>query len=67
VKEVSVVASIGYRHDEFAEAMALIVDGRLRVDPLHDSTVGLTELPTAIERLADDPSSAVKILVDPRR
>jgi 2-desacetyl-2-hydroxyethyl bacteriochlorophyllide A dehydrogenase len=67
VKEVSVVASIGYRHDEFAEAMALIADGRLRVDPLHDSTVGLSELPAAIERLADDPSSAVKVLVDPRR
>lgn len=66
IKEVTVVASLGYRHQEFAEAMALIADGRVQVDPLHDTTVSLDELPGAIERLADDPSSATKILVDPR-
>ena len=66
VKEVTVVASLGYLHHEFAECMDLIADGRVRVTPLHDRTVGLTELPAAIERLADDPSSAVKVLVDPR-
>ncbi len=66
-KEVTVVASIGYRHEEFAPSMGLIADGRVRVDPLHDTTVGLAELPAAIERLADDPSSAVKVLVDPSR
>ncbi len=67
VKEVTVVASLGYLHHEFGEAMDLIADERVRVTPLHDSTVGLSELPAAIERLADDPSSAVKVLVDPRR
>ena len=30
-------------------------------------TVGLSELPEAIARLADDPTSAVKVLVDPSR
>ena len=32
--------SLGYLHHEFAESMALIADGRVRVDPLHDRTVG---------------------------
>ena len=67
VKEVTVVASLGYLHHEFGECMDLIADGRVQVTPLHDRTVGLTELPAAIARLADDPSSAVKVLVDPRR
>jgi (R,R)-butanediol dehydrogenase/meso-butanediol dehydrogenase/diacetyl reductase len=67
VKEVAVVASLGYLHHEFAQAMDLVADGRIRLEPLHDSTVALDELPAAIERLADDPSSAVKVLVDPRR
>lgn len=67
IKEVTVVSSLGYLHHEFGEAMALIADERVKVGPLHDRTVGLSELPAAIERLADDPSSAVKVLVDPRR
>ena len=66
IKEVNVVGSIGYQHHEFADAMDLIASGKVQTDPLHDSTVALTELPVAIERLADDPSSAVKVLVDPR-
>jgi (R,R)-butanediol dehydrogenase / meso-butanediol dehydrogenase / diacetyl reductase len=64
-KEVSVVASLGYLHHEFALTIDLIADQAVRVEPLHDRTVSLEELPAAIERLADDPSSAVKILVDP--
>lgn len=64
VKEVSVVASLGYLHHEFGEAIALIADGAVQVAPLHDRTVTLDELPTTIAQLADDPSSAVKVLVD---
>ena len=67
IKEVTMVASLGYLHHEFGECMDLIADERVKVLPLHDRTVGLSELPAAIERLADDPSSAVKVLVDPRR
>ena len=65
MKEVTLVASLGYLHHEFAECMDLIADERVRVTPLHDQTVGLSDLPAALERLADDPSSAVKVLVDP--
>ena len=67
VKEVTVVASLGYRHDEFAERWGSCSTAGSHVDPLHDATVALADLPGAIERLADDPSSAVKVLVDPRR
>ena len=64
VKEVSVVASLGYLHHEFGEAIALIADGAVQVAPLHDRTVTLDELPATIAELADDPASAVKVLVD---
>lgn len=64
-KEVTVVASLGYQHHEFAESMALVAAGTVRLAPLVDETVSLADLPATIERLADDPASAVKILVDP--
>lgn len=66
LKEATVVSSLGYMHHEFAEVMNLIADGRILVEPLHDKTVTLEELPAAIEALADNPSSAVKVLVDPQ-
>jgi (R,R)-butanediol dehydrogenase/meso-butanediol dehydrogenase/diacetyl reductase len=66
IKEVTVVASLGYLHHEFGETMALMADGRIDAPTLHDRTVSLAELPVAIEELADDPSSATKVLVDPR-
>ena len=67
IKEVTFVASLAYNHHDFIETMDLMADGKVKVDPLHDKTVGLSELPQAIAELADDPSSAVKILVDPAR
>lgn len=64
IKEVNVTASLGYTHHEFGEVIDLIADGLVDVDALHDKTVSLAELPAAIEQLADDPSSAIKVLVD---
>lgn len=64
-KEVTATASLGYLHHEFAATIDLIIDGAVRIEPLHDRTVSLADLPAAIEALADDPSSAVKVLVDP--
>lgn len=65
MKEVAVTASLGYLHHEFGEVIDLIARGRVTVDALHDRTVTLDELPAAIEALADDPSSAIKVLVNP--
>ena len=64
VKEVTVVASLGYLHHEFADAIDLIADQAVQVGPLHDRTVTLDELPHTFAELAADPSSAVKVLVD---
>jgi (R,R)-butanediol dehydrogenase / meso-butanediol dehydrogenase / diacetyl reductase len=65
MKEVQVTASLGSLYHEFVEVLDLISDHQLPVEVIHDSTIPLAELPTAIERLADDPSSATKVLVDP--
>ena len=64
-KEVRLVSSIAYLHEDFEICKALVADGRIRTDPLHTGTVGLNGLDEAFMRLADHPSE-VKILVDPR-
>ena len=65
IKEVRLVASLGYVREEFDVAMQLIEDGRLRTEPLHTSTVSLRDLEPAFERLLGG-GEEVKILVDPR-
>ncbi len=65
MKEVRLVASLGYLHEEFEIAMQLLVDGRVRVAPLVTSTVALKDLQLAFERLIG-LKDEVKILVDPR-
>lgn len=67
MREITVIASLGYLHHEFPMAMDLIADGLIRTEPLHDRTVGLDDLAATIELLADHPAEAVKVLVDPRR
>lgn len=66
MKEVRVIASLGYLRHEFAEAMDLIADGHVDVRRIHDRTIGLDALPREMSTLAGDPTSAVKVLVDPR-
>ncbi len=65
VKEVRLVSSIAYLHEDFEICKALVADGRIQTDPLHTSTVSLAQLDEAFNRLADHPAE-VKILVDPR-
>lgn len=65
VKELRLVSSIAYLHEDFEITKSLVADGRIQTDPLHTSTVSLTELDDAFARLAEKPSE-VKILVDPR-
>ena len=57
------------RESSRREVSVRVAEGAVRLTTTaaaHDSTVMLTDLPDAIARLADDPSSAVKVLVDPR-
>ncbi len=66
VQEVRLTTSLGYLREEFELCQGLVEDGRLRLEPLHTSTVGLGEISAAFTRLASDPQE-VKILVDPKR
>ncbi|WP_420452293.1 zinc-dependent alcohol dehydrogenase [Ilumatobacter sp.] len=67
VKEISVTSSLAYLHEEFEMSMGMIADGRVRVEPLHSSTVGLDGLADALADLASGTSVETKVLVDPRR
>lgn len=66
VKEVTITSSLGYLHHEFTATMGLVASGRLDVGALTERTIVLDELPSTIAELADNPSAAVKVLVDPR-
>jgi (R,R)-butanediol dehydrogenase/meso-butanediol dehydrogenase/diacetyl reductase len=64
-REVRLVASLAYLHEEFDVAMELVADGRLRLGPMRSEIVGLDDLDPAFRRLLGG-GDAVKILVDPR-
>ena len=64
VKEIRLTASLGYQREEFELTQALVLDGRLKLPPLHTSTVGLDGLPAAFDALARNPAE-IKILVKP--
>jgi (R,R)-butanediol dehydrogenase / meso-butanediol dehydrogenase / diacetyl reductase len=66
-KQVTVVASNAYTHDDFRRAMTFLADGRVRAEPLHSRTVRLDELEATLRGLSAGPSDDIKILVDPRR
>jgi (R,R)-butanediol dehydrogenase/meso-butanediol dehydrogenase/diacetyl reductase len=67
VKEVVVTASLAYFHEEFEMCMQMLADGRVRLEPLHSSTVGLGGLDRALADLASGTSTQIKVLVDPNR
>ena len=65
VKELRLNSSIASLREEFFMAQALVADGRVVVEPLHTSTVSLTDMGDAFASLARNPEQ-VKVLVDPR-
>lgn len=65
MKEVTVRCSIAYEQRDFAPVVAMLADGRLRAEPLHTRTVGLSRLAEAMAELAGGPARDVKVLVDP--
>jgi (R,R)-butanediol dehydrogenase / meso-butanediol dehydrogenase / diacetyl reductase len=66
-KEVTVIASNAYTHDDFRRAITFLADGRVQAQPLHSRTVRLDELEATLRGLSAGPSDDIKILVDPRR
>jgi (R,R)-butanediol dehydrogenase / meso-butanediol dehydrogenase / diacetyl reductase len=66
-KQVTVVASNAFTHDDFRRSMSFLADGRVRAQPLHSRTVRLDELEATLRGLSAGPSDDIKVLVDPRR
>ncbi|MBY0401852.1 zinc-binding dehydrogenase [Myxococcota bacterium] len=66
MKEVTVRCSIAYEQRDFAPVVEMLADGRVRAEPLHTRTVGLSQLADAMAELAAGGSRDVKVLVDPR-
>ena len=66
-KEVTVVASNAFTHDDFRRSMMFLADGRVKAEPLHTRTVRLDHLEDTLRSLADGGSDDIKVLVDPRR
>ncbi len=64
-KEVSVVGSVAFTHDDVVRAMSLMADGRVQVEPLYSRTVALPDLGATLADLAGGTSSDLKVLVDP--
>ena len=66
-KEVKVIASNAFTHDDFRRSMTFLADGRVQAQPLHSRTVRLDELEATLRGLSAGPSDDIKVLVDPRR
>ncbi|MFM7490766.1 MAG: zinc-binding dehydrogenase [Actinomycetota bacterium] len=66
IKEIAVTSALAYTNEEFDMAMCMIADGRFRTEPLHSSTIGLSDLDAALADLASGSSTQTKVLVDPR-
>jgi (R,R)-butanediol dehydrogenase/meso-butanediol dehydrogenase/diacetyl reductase len=65
VKEISVTSSLAYLHEEFEMSMGMMADGRIVVDSMHTSTVGLDSFEDALADLASGKSKQMKVLVNP--
>ena len=65
-KELTVVASNAFTHDDFRRSMTFLSDGRVKAAPLHTRTVPLDGLDGALRELSAGSSTDIKVLVDPR-
>lgn len=65
-KELNLQFVLGYSAEEFTDTLRFIGDGRLNIDGLVTSKIGVDDVPEAFERLAQ-PDSEIKILVEPWR
>lgn len=66
-RELTVIGSLAYSHEDFKGAMTLIAEGRVDVKSLHTGTIGLGGLVDMFNELDSGTSRHAKVLVDPRR
>ena len=64
-RELRVVASLAYLHEDFIGAMESIARGQVVVDPLITGTFGLAELPDVLTELGTGSTEHAKVLIDP--
>ncbi|SNT39664.1 zinc-dependent alcohol dehydrogenase [Rhodococcoides kyotonense] len=66
-RELTVIGSLAYSHEDFVGSMTAIAEGRIDVLSLHTGTIGLDELTDMFDELDSGTSVHAKVLVDPRR
>ncbi|ASO20373.1 (R,R)-butanediol dehydrogenase/meso-butanediol dehydrogenase/diacetyl reductase [Actinoalloteichus hoggarensis] len=66
-RELTVLGSLAYHHEDFLGAMRSIASGAVRTEELHTGTVGLDDLSRLLTELDSGQSRHAKVLVDPRR
>lgn len=64
-RELTVIGSLAYNHEDFVGAMSAIAAGRLDVAPLHTGTFALSSLGELLEELDSGNSTHTKVLVAP--
>ncbi|WP_086157058.1 zinc-dependent alcohol dehydrogenase [Streptomyces marincola] len=65
-RELTVVGSLAYNHEDFLGAMRAVAERRIDVAALHTGTIGLSGLGDMLEELDSGRSAQAKVLVDPR-
>lgn len=66
-RELTVIGSLAYNHEDFTGAMRAIQAGGVNVTAMHTGTIGLDELEAMFHELESGSSKHGKVLVDPRR
>lgn len=66
-RELTVIGSLAYNHEDFVGAMHAIAVGQLDVAPLHTGTFGLSSLKDVLEELDSGTSAHTKVLISPQQ
>ncbi|HEX2046508.1 MAG TPA: alcohol dehydrogenase catalytic domain-containing protein [Acidimicrobiales bacterium] len=66
-RELRLVASLAYTHQDFLGAMATLASGAVEVGPVITGTVGLSEFASVLTDLRSGSTQYAKVLVDPAR
>ena len=66
-RELRVVGSLAYNHEDFLGAMRTLASGAVDVAPLITGTVGLEGLAAVLSDLGSGKTTHAKVLVDPER
>lgn len=64
-RELTVIGSLAYTHEDFVGAMRAIAAGSIDVTPLHTGTFGLSALADVLDQLDSGHSEHTKVLISP--